>query len=94
VTIPLLEENAAPSLVRELRWSYIRGGERQCVHLSLDASARAYELLVRHGDRRSTVRVERYVYASDAIERQCEYEAQLLADGFSLDTFEPVTHIC
>jgi hypothetical protein len=82
----------APALTfyRELRWSYRRGAERQLVRLSLDSTARAYEFHVRDDDGRSSARVERYVYAADAIVRQSEYEAQLLATGFSLDSFEPV----
>lgn len=88
MTIPLLDHKCALPAVRELRWSYIRGAERQCVHLSLDAQACAYEFHVRHADRRSSMRIERYIYASDAIERHCEYEAELLAAGFSLDSFE------
>lgn len=87
----LVADTLAPSAVRELRWSYIRGGERQMIFLSLDSRARAYELHLRDEERRAVLRIERYVYASDAIERQCEYEAELLAAGFSLDAFEPVT---
>jgi hypothetical protein len=94
VTTLLLDRIDLPALTRELRWSYTRGKERQVVRLSLDPAARAYEFHVRHDNRCSSVRVERYVYAADAIERQCEYEAELLAAGFSLDAFEPVLRLC
>ena len=94
MTTVLLDRIDLPILTRELRWSYRRGAERQVVRLSLDADARAYEFQVRHDERRSSVRIERYVYAADAIERQSEYEAELLAVGFSLDAFEPVLRLC
>jgi hypothetical protein len=91
VTTLLVEPLPAPAIRRELRWAYIRGTERRLVNLSLNADGCACELQVRHDEPRSRVKIERYVYAADAIERQCEYEAHLLAAGFSLESFEPIT---
>jgi hypothetical protein len=71
---------------RELRWSYVRGTERQHCQLSLDAAQRAYEFSVQMDDAQSA-KLERYAYASDAIERHCVYEAHLLSAGFSLESF-------
>jgi hypothetical protein len=79
---------AAPP--RRLCWSYQRRNERrQCV-LVVDTAHRMCELRILFGDRGSDVRLERFHYVSKAMVRHCEYEAQFLAAGFSLDDFEVV----
>jgi hypothetical protein len=91
VTTLLVEPLPAPAPRRELRWAYTRGAERRLVNLSLDSDGRTCEFQVRHDEMRSRVKVERYAHATEAIERQCEYEEHLLAVGFSLESFEPIT---
>ena len=70
----------------ELRWSYTRGRERQHCRLALDTRQRSYELLV-WTDNELPVSLERFPFACDAIERQSDYEAGLVAEGFTLESF-------
>jgi len=83
VTIP-------PSRTRvcDLRWSYVRGHERQSCRLSLDPGRSAYEFHVRDNAAQPRERLERYAFAWDVIERHCDYEQWLLMAGYSLETFE------
>ncbi len=73
-------------LMPELHWSYVRGGERQQCQLALDPHQRAYEFRVWGHDSR-LLKIERYPFACDAIQRQSEYESQLVRTGFSLESF-------
>jgi hypothetical protein len=70
----------------ELRWSYSRGIERQHCRLALDVRHRAYEFLVWNQNDQA-IALERFPFACDAIQRQSEYEAFLVAEGFSLEAF-------
>jgi hypothetical protein len=69
----------------ELRWSYARGIERQHCRLALDARQRSYEFFVWNDNQ--PIRLERFPFACDAIQRQSEYEARLVAEGFTLESF-------
>ena len=74
--------------VCELRWSYVRGHQRQSCRLSLDARRRTYEFHVRDNASQPRERIERYAFACDVIERHCNYERTLLMAGYSLEAFE------
>jgi hypothetical protein len=89
VLTPASTPSRAPvnNAARELNWSYVRGTERQLCRLSLDAGERAYEFVVQVDDVHHGMKLERYAFASDAIQRHCEYEAELLSAGFSLESF-------
>jgi hypothetical protein len=56
--------------------------------LSINAASCVYEFRIAAGDVSAVVRLERFRHASNAITRQCEYEAHMLAAGFSLDDFQ------
>lgn len=77
--------------LRQLSWAYTRGAERQYCVLALDTALRTYELRIRLDEPRETIRVERFNYVSRALERQSQYEQQLLAAGFTLENFEAIT---
>lgn len=85
-----LDVSPSPSRTRacELRWSYVRGHERQSCRLSLDPRRSAYEFHVRDNAAQPRERRERYAFACDVIERHCDYERSLLMAGYSLETFE------
>ncbi len=76
--------------VRQLSWCYMRGTERQYCVLALDTAQRLYELRIRLDAPSETVRVERFNHVSRALERQCVYEAQLMAAGFTLERFDAI----
>jgi hypothetical protein len=76
--------------LRQLSWAYTRGAERQYCVLAVDTAQRVYELRIRLDAPSETVRVERFNYVSRALERQCEYEAQLIAAGFALERFDAI----
>ena len=77
-----------PAPLRQLSWSYQRGRERQHCILSMDVGRCVYEFRIAAGEVGTIVRLERFRHASKAITRQCEYEAHMLAAGFSLDDFQ------
>jgi len=79
--------------LRQLSWCYTRGAERQYCVLSLDTARRVYELRIRLDSPSETVRIERFNHVSRALERQCEFEAQMIAAGFFLERFEAVPRV-
>jgi hypothetical protein len=72
---------------RVLRWVYIRGPARMTCELALGDSAVLYEFSVSQGAG-STRSVDRFEHVSRAFQRHSEFEAALIADGWSLETYD------
>lgn len=76
--------------VRVLRWVFSRGAERLTCELSLAADHSCYELRTTMPAARS-VPVQRFTDVTAAFERQSAFEGTLLADGWTLDSYESAT---
>lgn len=89
------------SPVRVLHWSYASTESRCSCDISLDSTNLLYALRI--GDvrvapgaptedrRQATVTLELYLHVARALERQCEFEADMLQRGFHLDSFTAET---
>ncbi len=75
-----------PTSIQTLRWVFSRAGETLNCELSLDANALLYELRVVRSDATGTFS-EQFRDVAKAFDRQCQLEASLLREGWSLDSY-------
>lgn len=73
---------------RVFRWVFVRGDDRITCELALDRRGLLYEFSVRRGGFPSSTPIDRFSEAPPAFERQCQYEAALIDDGWSLHAYE------
>lgn len=78
---------------RVLRWVFSRGSETTVCELSLDAAAFRYELRLRDGRAPNGGFSERFRDVAKAFQRQCELEAALLNEGWTLQSYESTDEI-
>ena len=71
-----------------LRWVFSRQREILHCELALDASRFRYELRLRRGDQPTGVLNEGFGDVAKAFARQCELEAALLTEGWTLDRYD------
>jgi hypothetical protein len=77
-----------PSSIRVLRWVFSRDRETLHCELALDPSQFRYELRLHRGDQPNGVLNEGFGDVAKAFARQCELEAALLTEGWTLDRYE------
>lgn len=77
-----------------LQWLFVKGDETMTCQLALDAEALIYEFRTCRGDAPASTTVERFVEVSRAFERQCECEAGLIADGWTLQAYRSAVDDC
>jgi hypothetical protein len=73
--------------IRVLRWVYVLGEARVTCELALDEQALIYEFRINR-ESGATRSVDRFEHVSRAFQRQSEFEAGLIADGWSLERYE------
>jgi hypothetical protein len=77
--------------VRVLRWAFTRNGERISCELALTRDDFAYELRVHRPDSPDGPTTESFADAMRAFHKQAELERELVAQGWSLESFESTT---
>jgi hypothetical protein len=85
---PNLRHADAP---RVLRWVFVRGEDTMTCELALDEFTLAYEFRTWSGSAPTSVTVERFLEVTRAFGRQCEWEAALIGQGWSLHAYESHT---
>lgn len=73
---------------RVLRWEFGRDDRTMMCQLALDPEAPLYEFSTWPGQESASTTVERFIEVGPAITRQCEYESTLIADGWTLRSYE------
>jgi len=73
---------------RLLRWVFLRGHQQVTCELALDNRVFLYEFSVTRGKPPASKSVDRFPEASQAFERQCQYEAALIKEGYTLHAYE------
>jgi hypothetical protein len=73
---------------RILRWTFSRRHETIRCELAVGAGGWLHELRTSGGPLRRGVVCERFGDVGQAFGRQCQIEADLIADGWTLDGFE------
>jgi hypothetical protein len=73
---------------RVLRWEFGREDRTIMCQLALDPQAPLYEFRTWPGQECASTTVERFTEVGGAINRQCEYESTLIADGWTLRSYE------
>jgi hypothetical protein len=77
--------------VRVLRWAFARNGERISCELALTRDNFAYELRVNRDASPDGLTTESFADAMRAFHKQAELERELVAQGWSLESFESTT---
>ena len=72
---------------RVLEWVFVRGDDAVTCELALDPQAVTYEFRTWPNRAPASVTVERFVCVTHAFHRQCNWEAQLVADGWTLHAY-------
>ena len=81
----------SPEPISVLRWIYSNKAERLECELALDANRMFYEFRTRCPVTRSSASIERFGDVGRAFQRQSEFEATLIADGWSLEDYQRLT---
>jgi hypothetical protein len=76
---------------RVLRWVFIRDHQQLTCEVALDAQAFLYEFSVVRGSQLASRSIDRFRDAPQAFERQCQFEAVLIDDGWTLAAYESDT---
>jgi hypothetical protein len=74
--------------MRVLRWVYSRQDESLTCELHLADDGLSYQLTMTPCPQHGVPELERFKDATDAFHRQCELERNLIADGWSLESYE------
>jgi hypothetical protein len=79
---------------RVLRWEFEREDRTMTCQLALNPQALLFEFSTSWGQGVRSTTVERFVEVGRAFTRQCEYESTLIADGWTLQSYEsrPIDH--
>ena len=70
-----------------LRWVFVRAAERIQCELSLDSTGLVYQFRARRLEPRSSETIEQFMDVVAAFQRQSEFEASLVRDGWSLHQY-------
>ena len=74
--------------IRVLRWVYAQHDESVTCELQLADDGLSYQLTTTPCPQHGVAELERFKDVTSAFQRQCELERKLIADGWSLETYE------
>jgi hypothetical protein len=74
--------------IRVLRWVYSHHDESLTCELQLADDGLSYQLTTTPCPQHRVAELERFKDATSAFQRQCELERKLIADGWSLESYE------
>jgi hypothetical protein len=70
-----------------LRWVFVRDEQRITCELSLGGPHSLHEFSIVRGDQPASIAIDRFAEPAHAFDRQCRYEAALIDDGWTLETY-------
>jgi len=74
--------------IRVLRWVYSHQDESLICELQLAVDGLSYQLTTTPCPQHRVAELERFKDVTSAFQRQCELERKLIADGWTLDSYE------